>query len=82
MGQHHNDSDNLLKELTKTVTSGIEVRLLFNFWTFGAVLYLFGFFQFLFNKNANFHEFFSLLFKTIYYSIVYGILNLKMCYQL
>ena len=49
------------------VNSEIEARLLFNFWTFGIVLYL-SICQFLFNKNPNFHEFFSFLFETEFYS--------------
>ena len=35
------------------------------FWTFEAVLY---FCQFLLNKSPNFHDFFSLLFETVFYS--------------
>ena len=47
-----------------TVSSGIEARLLFNFWTLGTVLYL-RFCQFLFYKSPNFHNFFSLLLKSL-----------------
>ena len=50
-----------------TVNSGIEARLLFNFWTFVAVFYL-SFCQFLCNKSPNFHDFSSLLFETVFYS--------------
>ena len=50
-----------------TVDSGIEARLLFNFWTFGTVFYS-SLCQFLFNKSPNFQEFFSLLFETVFYS--------------
>ena len=58
-----------------TVNSGIEARLLFNFWTFVAVFYL-SFCQFLCNKSPNFHYFSvfysrSLLFGTVFYSRVY-----------
>ena len=45
----------------------LEACLVFNFWTFGAVLYL-SFGQFLLNKSPNFYDFFSLLFKTVFYS--------------
>ena len=50
-----------------TVKSVLEDCLVFNFWTFGAVLYS-SFFQFLLNKNPNFHNFFSLLFEKVFYS--------------
>ena len=45
----------------------LEACLVFNFWTFGAVLYL-SFGQFLLNKSPNFYDFFSLLFKSVFYS--------------
>ena len=47
--------------------SVIEARLLFNFCTFGAVLYL-RFCQFLLNKSPNFPDFFGLLFEIVFYS--------------
>ena len=53
-----------------TVNSGIEARLLFNFWTFEAVLYS-SFCQFLFNKSPNFHDF------TVFYSRIYGALPIR-----
>ena len=59
--------DKNLVFMTITVNSVIEARLLFNFCTFGAVLYL-RFCQFLLNKSPNFHDFFSLPFETVFYS--------------
>ena len=50
-----------------TVNSGIEARLLFNFWTFWVVLYS-TFCQFLLNKSLDFCYFFCLLFETVFYS--------------
>ena len=54
---------------------------IFNFWTFGAVLYS-SFFQFLLNKNPNFRDFFSLLFEKVFYSnkssnIDFSVLKMK-----
>ena len=61
-----------IKEIANAVNSGIEASLLFNFWTFGKVLYL-SFYPLLFNKNPNFHDFFSLLFVTVFYSKQFSI---------
>ena len=61
-----------------TVNSVIEARLLFNFCTFGAVLYL-RFCQFLLNKSPNFPDFFGLLFETVFYSKQSSITELTVC---
>ena len=57
-----------------TVNSSIKACLVFNFWTFGAVLYS-SFWQFLLNKSPNFQSSIqeSLLFETVFYWRVYGI---------
>ena len=41
-------------------------KFLFNFWTFGAVLYL-KFCEFLLNKSPDFPNFFGLLLETVFY---------------
>ena len=51
-----------------TVNAGIEARLLFHFYIFGADLYLSFFFQFLLNKILILCDFFSLLFENAFYS--------------
>ena len=52
-----------------TVNFGIEARLLFmyvsDFWSSLV-------FEFLLNISQNFHDFFSLLFETVFYSRSYG----------
>ena len=67
-------SEFLVKKCTKiqpsvynTVNSLIEDGLLFNFWTFEAVLYS-SIFQFLLNKRPNFQKKFRLLFETVFNS--------------
>ena len=55
-----------------TVNSGIEARLLSNFWTFEAVLYS-RVCQFLLNKSLKFCDFFILPFETVFYSKQFSI---------
>ena len=64
--KHKFPSYKFLYMTTDTVNSVIEARLLFNHYTFGAVLYL-RFYQFLLNKIPNFPDFFGLLFETVLY---------------
>ena len=59
------------RPLICTVNSGIETCILLNFRTFGEFLYS-RFCQILFNKSPNFYDIVSLLFETVFYSIVYA----------
>ena len=76
--ENFNDSKgpNFLKMGSHTVNSSIKACLVFNFWTFGAVLYL-NFCQFLLNKSPNFYNFFSLLLKSLRYL---KFTNLRVCF--